>query len=246
MVSLSLPLAALATFFLMSVAGLSANLMSLGGLVIAIGMIVDSSVVVVENIVTQLARKQSLPRLHLIYRACKDVAVPVVSGTVIVLIVFSPLLTLTGLEGKLFTPVAVTIVFAMFAALVLSLTVVPIIASLLLRDDAARIPAWVLGLQQTYQHSLERVMQRPRYLLLFFVALLLLSVVTFLFTGKTFMPVLDEGDIIVQLEKSPLSPLPPRWHWMSRLNARCWNGYRRSARSSPAPDPTRSAWIRWD
>ena len=202
-VSLSLPLAALATFFLMSVAGLSANLMSLGGLVIAIGMIVDSSVVVVENIVTQLARKQSLPRLHLIYRACKDVAVPVVSGTVIVLIVFSPLLTLTGLEGKLFTPVAVTIVFAMFAALVLSLTVVPIIASLLLRDDAARIPAWVLGLQQTYQHSLERVMQRPRYLLLFFVALLLLSVVTFLFTGKTFMPVLDEGDIIVQLEKSP-------------------------------------------
>ena len=202
-VSLSLPLAALATFFLMSVAGLSANLMSLGGLVIAIGMIVDSSVVVVENIVTQLARKQPLPRLHLIYRACKDVAVPVVSGTVIVLIVFSPLLTLTGLEGKLFTPVAVTIVFAMFAALVLSLTVVPIIASLLLRDDAARVPPWVLGLQRTYQHSLERVMQRPRYLLLFFVALLLLSMVTFLFTGKTFMPVLDEGDIIVQLEKSP-------------------------------------------
>ena len=116
-VSLSLPLAALATFYLMSVFGLSANLMSLGGLVIAIGMIVDSSVVVVENIVTQLSGKKGLPRLHLIYRACKDVAVPVVSGTVIVLIVFSPLLTLTGLEGKLFTPVAVTIVFAMFAAL---------------------------------------------------------------------------------------------------------------------------------
>jgi cobalt-zinc-cadmium resistance protein CzcA len=202
-VSLSLPLAALATFFLMSMAGLSANLMSLGGLVIAIGMIVDSSVVVVENVVTQLAGRGPLPRLHLIYRACKDVAVPVVSGTVIVLIVFSPLLTLTGLEGKLFTPVAITIVFAMFSALVLALTVVPIIASMLLREDAARIPNWVARLQRGYQGSLERVMHRPRYLLLVFVALLFLSAVTFLFTGKTFMPVLDEGDIIVQLEKSP-------------------------------------------
>ena len=202
-VSLSLPLAALATFYLMSLAGLSANLMSLGGLVIAIGMIVDSSVVVVENVVTQLAEKKGLPRLHLIYRACKDVAAPVVSGTVIVLIVFSPLLTLTGLEGKLFTPVAITIVFAMFAALVLALTVVPIIASLLLTEDAARVPRWVIKLQAGYQRSLEQVMAQPRYLLAFFAVLLVLSGVMFNFTGKTFMPVLDEGDIIVQLEKSP-------------------------------------------
>ena len=202
-VSLSLPLAALATFLLMSSAGLSANLMSLGGLVIAIGMIVDSSVVVVENVVTQLAQQRPLPRLHLIYRACKDVAVPVVSGTVIVLIVFSPLLTLTGLEGKLFTPVAITIVFAMFAALVLALTVVPIIASLLLREDAARVPGWMLALQHFYLRSLETVMRQPRYLVLTVFGLLLLSGVTFLFTGKTFMPTLDEGDIIVQLEKSP-------------------------------------------
>jgi cobalt-zinc-cadmium resistance protein CzcA len=202
-VSLSLPLAALATFFMMSVAGLSANLMSLGGLVIAIGMIVDSSVVVVENVVTRLAEKKGLPRMHLIYRACKDVAAPVVSGTVIVLIVFSPLLTLTGLEGKLFTPVAVTIVFAMFAALILALTVIPIMASLLLTEDAARVPHWVVQLQVWYRYSLAQVMAQPRYLLAFFAALLVLSGVMFSFTGKTFMPVLDEGDIIVQLEKSP-------------------------------------------
>ena len=202
-VSLSLPLAALATFYLMSVAGMSANLMSLGGLVIAIGMIVDSSVVVVENVVTRLAEKHGLPRMHLIYRACKDVALPVVSGTVIVLIVFSPLLTLTGLEGKLFTPVAITIVFAMFAALTLSLTVVPILASMLLTEDAARVPGWMLKLQAWYQGSLETVMARPRNLLLLFAVLLGVSAVMFSFTGKTFMPVLDEGDIIVQLEKSP-------------------------------------------
>ncbi len=202
-VSLSLPLAALATFYLMSLAGLSANLMSLGGLVIAIGMIVDSSVVVVENVVTALAGTRGLPRLHIIYRACKEVAAPVVSGTLIVLIVFSPLLTLTGLEGKLFTPVAVTIVFAMFAALVLSLTVVPILASMLLTEDAARIPLIVRKLQAWYQRSLERVMARPRYLLVLFGALLVASGLMFVYTGKTFMPVLDEGDVIVQLEKSP-------------------------------------------
>lgn len=202
-VSLSLPLAALATFYLMSVFGLSANLMSLGGLVIAIGMIVDSSVVMVENVVTQLAQKKGLPRLHLVFRACKDVAVPVVSGTVIVLIVFSPLLTLTGLEGKLFTPVAVTIVFAMFSALLLSLTVVPIIASLMLRQDAASAPAWVERLQLWYRDSLLRFLSRPRILLLSCLALLVVSMGLLGIMGKTFMPVLDEGDIIVQLEKSP-------------------------------------------
>ena len=202
-VSLSLPLAALATFFLMSLFGLSANLMSLGGLVIAIGMIVDSSVVVVENIVTQLSASRGLPRLHLIYRACKEVATPVVSGTIIVLIVFSPLLTLTGLEGKLFTPVALTIVFAMFSALILSLTVVPIIASLLINQDAAKMPRLVVLLQAYYERSLQKTIKSPGYLIAAFSVLLLVSMLLFAFIGKTFMPVLDEGDIIVQLEKVP-------------------------------------------
>ncbi|MEQ8513980.1 MAG: efflux RND transporter permease subunit, partial [Chromatocurvus sp.] len=125
-VSLSLPLAALATFLLMSATEVTANLMSLGGLVIAIGMLVDSSVVVVENTVTRLADNRGLPRLHVIYRAVREVAMPVVSGTLIVIIVFSPLLTLSGLEGKLFTPVALTIVYAMVAALLISMTVIPV------------------------------------------------------------------------------------------------------------------------
>ncbi len=202
-VSLSLPLAALATFFLMNQFGLSANLMSLGGLVIAIGMIVDSSVVVVENIVTQISSSRGLPRLHLVYRASKEVATPVVSGTIIVLIVFSPLLTLTGLEGKLFTPVALTIVFAMFSALVLSLTVVPIIASFLINEESAKMPRLVLVLQRHYEISLKKVLLKPKILLLVVISLLLLSMVLFSLIGKIFMPVLDEGDVIVQLEKTP-------------------------------------------
>ena len=91
-VALSLPMSALMTFILMKEFDLSANLMSLGGLVIAIGMLVDSSVVIVENIVNRLSSNQHLPRLHVIYRACKEVATPVFSGTIIIIIVFSPLL----------------------------------------------------------------------------------------------------------------------------------------------------------
>ncbi len=202
-VSLSLPLAALATFLLMSLSGLSANLMSLGGLVIAIGMIVDSSVVVVENVLTRLARNPGLPRLHVILRAVSEVAVPVVSGTVIVIIVFSPLLTLTGLEGKLFTPVALTIVFAMVSALVLALTVVPLLASVLLGEKNVGMPGYVERLAGLYRASLERVLNRPLPLAATVAVVLLVSIVLFFNTGRTFMPVLDEGDIIVQLEKSP-------------------------------------------
>ncbi|MDH1314704.1 CusA/CzcA family heavy metal efflux RND transporter [Shewanella xiamenensis] len=202
-VSLSLPLAALFTFLMMDYFNLSANLMSLGGLVIAIGMLVDSSVVVVENMVNLIATKQRLPRLHLIFRATKDVAIPVVSGTVIVIIVFSPLLTLSGLEGKLFTPVAITIVFAMLSALVLSLTVIPVIASYLVNEKAAKEPKAIEKLKHLYLGSLKACFgwQKPFMLIAF--SLLIVSLGLFSLVGKTFMPTLDEGDIILQLEKSP-------------------------------------------
>lgn len=202
-VSLSLPLAALATFLLMSATQLTANLMSLGGLVIAIGMLVDASVVVVENTVTRLADNRGLPRLHLIYRAVREVALPVLSGTLIVIIVFSPLLTLSGLEGKLFTPVALTIVFAMMAALLIALTVIPVMASLLLGSQPIAMPRFMQQMQQQYAKVLARVLVRPFWLLLVVLGTLVLSATLLTFIGKIFMPVLDEGDIIVQLEKSP-------------------------------------------
>ena len=122
-VALILPLASLFTFIMMRFTHMSANLMSLGGLTIAIGMLVDAAVVVVENIMTQFSqgeKAQRLPRLHIIYRAAREVAAPVVSGTFIIIIVFLPLLALQGLEGKLFSPVALTIVFALAGSLLLS------------------------------------------------------------------------------------------------------------------------------
>lgn len=202
-VSLSLPMAALMTFILMKEFNLSANLMSLGGLVIAIGMLVDSSVVIVENIVNRLASNQHLPRLHVIYRACKEVATPVFSGTIIIIIVFSPLLMLSGLEGKLFTPVALTIVFAMLSALLLSLTIIPILASLLLKNEPVKQPKLVTFLQNFYAKTLSKAINKPAIIVALSLGTFIISLILFQGLGKSFMPVLDEGDIIVQLEKSP-------------------------------------------
>lgn len=202
-VSLSLPMAALMTFILMKQFDLSANLMSLGGLVIAIGMLVDSSVVIVENIVNRLENNKHLPRLHVIYRACKEVATPVFSGTIIIIIVFSPLLMLSGLEGKLFTPVALTIVFAMISALILSLTIIPILASFLLKNEPTKQPRIVVLLQKFYVHTLTKATNKPAALIVLSLSILIVSLILFKDLGRSFMPVLDEGDIIVQLEKSP-------------------------------------------
>lgn len=203
-VAVILPLSALATFILMRQFGMSANLMSLGGLAIAIGMLVDAAVVVVENVETGLARSSGRqPLLHLIYRAASDVAVPVTSGILIIIIVFLPLLTLQGLEGKLFVPVALTIVFALTSSLVLALTVVPVLASYLLRSQGDHQPWLARKLSAAYEPVLQASLTHTRRLFAAAFALLLLAAGAYAFLGKTFMPVLDEGDLIMQLEKLP-------------------------------------------
>jgi len=204
-VALALPLAALVTFILMGRFNMSANLMSLGGLSIAIGMLVDAAVVVVENIVSHLAHgeKSRLPRLHLVYRAVKEVSVPVTSGILIIITVFLPLLTLQGLEGKLFGPVALTIVFALSASLLLSLTVIPVLASFLLGKVSHEEPWLVRKALKLYAPALDWSLKRTGLVVAMAVAALVATAVVYLQIGKTFMPVMDEGDIIMQLEKLP-------------------------------------------
>jgi cobalt-zinc-cadmium resistance protein CzcA len=199
-----LPLAALGTFLLMQGFGLSANLMSLGGLAIAIGMLVDAAVVVVENIEAHsVAGGPALPRLHVIYRAVREVAVPVSAGMLVIMIVFLPLLTLQGLEGKLFAPVALTIIFALASSLLMSLTVIPVLSSLLLKDGHAATPMLVRKLEAAYAWMLTKSLSHARAISAIAVAALLLAAVLFMYVGKSFMPTLDEGDIIMQLEKLP-------------------------------------------
>ncbi len=205
-VALVLPLAALFTFFLMRQVGMSANLMSLGGLAIAIGMLVDAAVVVVENIATRLSdRRQTerLPRLHIVYRAVREVSVPVTSGIGIIIIVFLPLMTLQGLEGKLFKPVALTIVFALSGSLLLSLTVIPVLSSFLLGRVAHEEPWLPRKLHALYEPALRWALAHTRVMIGAAVAALAVTAVIYLFIGKTFMPTMDEGDVIVQLEKLP-------------------------------------------
>ncbi len=205
-VALALPLAALFTFILMNYMGMSANLMSLGGLAIAIGMLVDAAVVVVENLITHLAhveKARRLPRLHVIYRATCEVAGPVTSGILIIIIVFLPLLTLQGLEGKLFTPVALTIVFALSGSLVLSLTAIPVIASYLLKEVSHEEPWLPRQLQKLYQPVLSWCLGNNKKVFVATGFLLAVTLVVFTRIGSTFMPTMDEGDIIVQLEKLP-------------------------------------------
>ena len=139
-VAMTLPLAALGTFILMRLTGMSANLMSLGGLAIAIGILVDASVVVVENAVERLGSDQArrLPRLNVLFRAVTEVAQPVATGVLIIALVFVPLLTLEGLEGKLFAPVALSIVYALGVSLLVGLTFIPVLASLVLRAGPHR------------------------------------------------------------------------------------------------------------
>ncbi len=203
-VALMLPLSALATFILMRMYGLSANLMSLGGLAIAIGMLVDAAVVVVENVESQLAEAQeNLPTLHLIYRAAREVASPVTSGIVIIIIVFLPLLTLQGLEGKMFGPVALTIVFALASSLLLSLTVVPVLASYLIKRGAHHEPWLVKKLAAAYDRVLTSALSHSRTYMIGASIALVAAAGAFLLLGKSFMPTMDEGDLIMQLEKLP-------------------------------------------
>ena len=205
-VALVLPLAALATFILMRTVGMSANLMSLGGLAIALGMLLDAAVVVVENIVQHLGRepaKGKLPRLHIVLRAVREVAAPVVAGVLIIVTVFLPLLTLQGLEAKYFVPVALTIVFALASSLVLSLTVIPVIASFLLRKVAHGEPWLPRQLLRLYRPVLHWALERQAVVFAICAALLVGAGVVYTQVGKTFLPTMDEGDIIIGIEKLP-------------------------------------------
>jgi cobalt-zinc-cadmium resistance protein CzcA len=220
-VALALPLAALVTFILMRSFDLSANLMSLGGLSIAIGMLVDAAVVVVENIAAHLSQhdhqaeesalirdkeassNEKKTRLELITFAVQEVCVPVTAGILIIITVFLPLLTLQGLEGKLFSPVALTIVFALTGSLVLSLTAIPVLASLLLGKMKHEEPWLVRKALKIYEPALAWALKNSRKVFVSAFIGLLATGIVYTQIGKIFMPIMDEGDIIIGTEKLP-------------------------------------------
>lgn len=205
-VALALPMAALLTFICMRAIGLSANLMSLGGLAIAVGILVDGAVVVVENVVERLSdgKHARSSKLHNVFIAAAEVAKPVASGLAIIALVFLPLLTLEGLEGKLFGPVALTIVLALLSALVLSLTLVPVLAFYLLKVKQGHHEPWLMRqITPRYASLLQAAFARKKRVFSVAGLGLVLAAGAYGMTGKTFLPVMDEGSVIVQLTKLP-------------------------------------------
>ncbi|MDW3560308.1 efflux RND transporter permease subunit [Helicobacter pylori] len=202
-VGVILPLSLSVAFIFIKFSDLTLNLMSLGGLIIAIGMLIDSAVVVVENAFEKLSANTKTTKLHAIYRSCKEIAVSVVSGVVIIIVFFVPILTLQGLEGKMFRPLAQSIVYALLGTLVLSITIIPVVSSLVLKATPHSETFLTRFLNKFYAPLLEFFVHNPKKVILGAFVFLIASLSLFPFVGKNFMPALDEGDVVLSVETTP-------------------------------------------
>ena len=203
-VAAAIPLSMLFAFTGMVQAGLSGNLMSLGA--IDFGLIVDGSVVMIENIVRRLGERRStgMTREEVIREAGREVARPVFFAVLIIIIVYLPILTLQGVEGKMFRPMALTVVFALIGSLILALTVMPVLAALLFRGKVKEEePKLVHWLKERYRPVLVRTMGRPMLAGGVAAVVFVLSLSLIPFMGTEFIPKLDEGTIAIQAWRLP-------------------------------------------
>jgi cobalt-zinc-cadmium resistance protein CzcA len=199
----TLVLTPLATFIVMNRYGLSANLMSLGGMAIAIGLMVDGSVVVVENAFTRLAQRPDESRARVIFEAVKEVATPVIFGIGVIILVFLPLMTLQGMEGKMFAPLAYTIAIALFISLVLSLTLTPALASYALRGGAEHDTWLIARLKAPYLRLLRAALGNEKKTVGAAVALFAGALALLPFLGTAFIPEMKEGSLSPAIDRVP-------------------------------------------
>ncbi len=204
-VAINIPIAALVTFIAMKQMNLSANLMSLGGLAIAIGMMVDGSVVMVENIFRHLSEKSNHEknRIQIILESANEVAKPIIFGIMIIIIVFLPLFTLEGMEGKMFSPMAYTISIALFASLILSLTVSPVLSSFFLKGGKDEDVLILRVAKKVYLPLLHKALKKKTSVVIIALGLFLASLALFPFLGTEFIPILDEGSLSPQIIRLP-------------------------------------------
>src|SRR6201996_2608307 len=208
-VSANLILTPLLTFLVMNHIGLSANLMSLGGLAIAIGLMVDGSVVVVENIFAQLShakhheRQDDQSKLQIVLSAVKEVATPVVFGVTIIILVFLPLMTLEGMEGKMFSPLAYTIAIALAISLVLSLTLSPVLSSYLLKGGSEDDTWLCRVLRKPYESLLHWAMAHRRITVIAVIVAFCASLSLVPLLGTSFIPEMQEGTLSPNADRVP-------------------------------------------
>jgi cobalt-zinc-cadmium resistance protein CzcA len=209
-VAISIPFSVLFATFAMGRLDISANLMSLGGLAIAVGMMVDGAIVMIENIDRMLRESDPTEsRIEVVGRACREVSRPIVFAILIIVVVFMPLFTLQGVEGKTFRPLAYTVALAMFGSLVFAILVAPMLSTLLMRQPRQTQgkrrdePRVVKALLVPYE-PLVRLFIRNRWLALVLAAVMLGAGVLILpRLGSEFTPRLNEGDLIVNLTMAP-------------------------------------------
>jgi cobalt-zinc-cadmium resistance protein CzcA len=203
-VALTLPIAVLLSFIVMKYVGLSANLMTLGGLAISLGMIVDAAIIQVENVQRHLSEKGAAQhRLHTVLEAVLEVRKPSLFGELIIAITFIPLMTLQGIEGKLFGPLAFTVAIAILCSLILSIVVVPVFCYLLLKPGQEKESFIVRSVWRIYRPLLAKALQQRGKVLGGAVILFLGSLLLLPFIGKEFMPSMDEGGIVINVTRLP-------------------------------------------
>lgn len=208
-VLLSVPISIAAALVLMAWLGISANLMSMGGLAIAIGMIVDGSVVMMENVFAHLSHAnqggQDKPDLRLVIQeAAREVAQPVFFGVLIIVVVFAPLFSLEGIEGKLFIPMALSIVFALLASLAVALLAIPALATLLFSKPARHVESPLLApIAKAYQKLLPAAIRHPALIALCAAGVFGLTLLLVPHLGSEFIPELEEGTLDIRVTTAP-------------------------------------------
>ena len=206
-VALAIPLSMLFASNVMFFTGITASLMSLGA--IDFGLIVDSSVIMIENCVRRLSlNSKGISHETIIRNACLEVRKPTMFGELIIAVVYVPMLALQGTEGKLFRPMALTVLFALAGSLVLSLTLMPVLAALVLPKHTEEKEAWLIRtVKWFYRPLVERAIHAPWAMVGLCVALLLTSGYVASFLGAEFMPKLEEGDILIEMNRLPSASL---------------------------------------
>ncbi|MEJ6473227.1 CusA/CzcA family heavy metal efflux RND transporter [Pseudoalteromonas piscicida] len=211
LVLISIPISIAIALVVMAWLGVSANLMSLGGIAVAIGMLVDGSVVMVENIFKHLKnqkRSDDLTVGSVVKLAGKEVARPIFFAASIILVVFTPLFSFEGVEAKLFQPMAISIILAVVAAIFVALVIVPALATYLFkRGVKARESAIQIALERGYRWALRGVLHRPKFLVILVVVLLASAGWTFTKIGTEFVPELEEGTINLRVTLAPSASL---------------------------------------
>ena len=209
-VSLALPLCAFISIILMRLTGISANLMSLGGIAIGIGMLGDGAIVMVENIFHHLntnAGNSLEQKTDIIYEAAKEVAKPIIFSILIIITVFLPIFSLENVEGKMFSPMAFTLCFAIFGSLLIAIIAAPALCTYLLKANVHKEFAFITYLKNIYRSLLIRAIDHRKGVLLFVLIGLVLSLIAVPFLGTSFIPTLEEGSILIGVTMAPSTSL---------------------------------------